>query len=180
MAGRIMLEHDWFPEPLPANVEIGERCWIYSAFAFRHYRSERPCGVHIGADCGVYPGTFFNLGPDGEVRIGDHSSLVGAIIHTNQRIDIGRFVFVGHEVVLADAYCPEPGVFVEPSAGRASIVLEDDCWIGARAVILGGTHIGAGSIVGAAAVVEADVPPLTIVAGNPARVVGRVRTGSTG
>ena len=36
-----MLEHDWFPEPLPENVIFGERSWCYSSFAFAHYRLER-------------------------------------------------------------------------------------------------------------------------------------------
>lgn len=51
------------------------------------------------------------------------------------------------------------------------IVIEDDVWIGAGAIILRGVTIGRGGIVGAGAVVSADVPSFAIVAGNPARVV---------
>lgn len=54
------------------------------------------------------------------------------------------------------------------------IEIQDNVWIGARAVILGGARIGEGSIVGAASVVDFEVPPYSIVAGNPARVVGSV------
>jgi acetyltransferase-like isoleucine patch superfamily enzyme len=54
---------------------------------------------------------------------------------------------------------------------RAKIVVEDDAWIGAGAVILPGVRIGQGAIVGAGAVVTRDVPPFTIVAGAPARVI---------
>jgi virginiamycin A acetyltransferase len=54
-------------------------------------------------------------------------------------------------------------------------VIEDDVWIGAQAVILGRVRIGAGAVVGAAAVVQQDVPPRAIFVGNPGRVVGYVR-----
>lgn len=54
---------------------------------------------------------------------------------------------------------------------RGSITIEADAWIGAGAVILPGVRIGRGAIVGANSVVTEDVPPLTIVAGLPARAV---------
>jgi len=52
------------------------------------------------------------------------------------------------------------------------IVIEEDVWVGARAIVLKGVRIGRGSIVGAGAVVTRDVTPLTRVVGNPARAVG--------
>ena len=51
------------------------------------------------------------------------------------------------------------------------IVIEDDVWIAAGAIILRGVTIGKGAIVGAGAVVSADVPSFAIVVGNPARVI---------
>ena len=53
----------------------------------------------------------------------------------------------------------------------APIVIEDNVWIGKRAAILKGVHIGKGSIIGLGAIVTKDVPPYCIVAGNPARIV---------
>lgn len=44
-------------------------------------------------------------------------------------------------------------------------------WIGSKATILGGVHIGDGAIIGANAVVTKDVPPYTIAVGNPARII---------
>ncbi|KAK1253549.1 hypothetical protein MKX07_001626 [Trichoderma sp. CBMAI-0711] len=57
-----------------------------------------------------------------------------------------------------------------PQQGRP-IVIEQDCWIGGGAIILPGRTIGKGSTVGAGSIVTKDVPPFTIVAGNPARVL---------
>ena len=51
------------------------------------------------------------------------------------------------------------------------ITIEDDVWIGSRAIILKGVTIGRGSIVGAGAVVTKSTPPYSIVAGNPAKMV---------
>jgi acetyltransferase-like isoleucine patch superfamily enzyme len=169
------MSHDWFPRPLPANVVIGERSWLYSSFAFLHYRSRRPCGVRVGRDSGIYAGSFFDLGPCGEVEVGNFCTLVGAVIACDSRVVIEDYAFIAHEVVLADHAAAVPG---EAAVGRAgeppvSIVIGENGWVGARAVLLAGARVGRGAIVGAAAVVDFEVPPFTVVAGNPARVVGR-------
>lgn len=54
------------------------------------------------------------------------------------------------------------------------VVIEDDCFIGHGAIILMGVTVGRGSIVGAGSVVTSDVPPGSVVAGNPARVIHSV------
>ncbi|MEH7581800.1 DapH/DapD/GlmU-related protein, partial [Priestia megaterium] len=54
---------------------------------------------------------------------------------------------------------------------REPVIIEDRVWIGARCIILPGVTIGKGATVGAGAVVTKDVPPYTVVAGNPAKVV---------
>lgn len=51
------------------------------------------------------------------------------------------------------------------------IVIEDDVWVGGRAIILKGVTVGRGSIIGAGAIVTKDVPPYCIVAGMPAKVI---------
>ena len=55
------------------------------------------------------------------------------------------------------------------------IKIEDDAWIGFNATILKGVTVGKGAIVGASSVVTKDVPPYTVVAGNPARIVKTLR-----
>jgi acetyltransferase-like isoleucine patch superfamily enzyme len=171
------LKHDWYSAELPPNVSIGERSWIYSSFAFLHCRSR--LGVQIGAGTGVYNGTFFDLGPLGGVEIGKFCSIVGLIVCSNRRVVLGDYVFVAHEVVIADSHVATP---LEPEHGSEEtlhnqkeksdeIVIGNDVWIGARAVILHGARIGAGSIIGAASVVDFPVPPFSLVAGNPARVI---------
>ena len=164
----ITLEHDWFPKPVPDNVQLGERSWLYSNFAFRHYKSMQPTGVKIGHDTGLYNGTFFDLGPNGEVTIGNFCTLVGAIFATNGKVQIGDYSFLAHEVVLADSFGAVPGGKKDSANG---IIIGENVWIGANAVLLGGTKIGDGAIIGAAAVVDFEVPSHSIVAGNPGKIM---------
>lgn len=175
MSAESILSHDWFPRPLPSNVRIGERSWCYSSFAFLHCRSQNAIGVEIGNDTGIYNGTFFDLGPEGTVQIGNYCTLVGAIIATNGCVTIGDYSFIAHEVVLADhsAAVPSPA---EPHPPGISIGA--NCWIGARAILLRGAVIGDNAIIGAGAVVDFEVPRGAIVAGNPAKIVGAVKAGS--
>jgi acetyltransferase-like isoleucine patch superfamily enzyme len=179
MTASAMLPHDWFPRSIPPNVVIGERSWLYSAYAFLHYRSARPCGLRIGHDTGAYIETFFDVGPDGEVEIGNYCTLAGPIISTNGRVVIGDYAFISREVVIADrsAQFPEWPGSVETGRRPATalvptITVGQDAWIGTRAVLLNGARLGDGAIVGAAAVVDFEVPPYGVVAGNPARLVG--------
>jgi acetyltransferase-like isoleucine patch superfamily enzyme len=58
-------------------------------------------------------------------------------------------------------------------ATKGDIVVADDVWLGAECRVLSGVTIGAGAVVGLAAVVTTDVRPYAVVAGNPAREVGR-------
>jgi acetyltransferase-like isoleucine patch superfamily enzyme len=155
---------------MPGNVTVGERCWCYSAFAFLHHRAERADAVRVGHDTGIYNGTFFDLGPDAQVIIGNYCTLVGAIIATNGRVEIGDYSFLAHEVVLADHFAMTPEHAPPGWQKPESIVLGANVWIGARAVILAGATIGENAIIGAGAVVDGIVPPNSVAAGNPLRI----------
>lgn len=163
-----VLEHDWFPRPLPAGAEVGARSWLYSSYAFHHCRGS----VRIGPDSGVYNGTHFELGPDGEVLIGRFCTIVGAIIAINARVTIGDRTFIAHDVVLAgDAFAVPPGLRGQSPQSGAGITIGENAWIGARAIVLGGSTIGDDAVVGAGAVVSGDVPAGATAVGNPARLV---------
>ena len=60
---------------------------------------------------------------------------------------------------------------IEQGVSRSFVKIEDDCWIAANSILLAGVTVGKGSIVAAGAVVTKDVPPFSIVAGNPAQVI---------
>jgi len=174
------LDHDWFSRPLPANVSLGERTWLHSSYAFLHYQSLAAVGLRVGHDTGIYHGTFFELGPEAEVQIGNYATLVGAIFATNGKVSVGDYALIAHEVVIADADWPLPGDRVRAAsstAGRTApcrVEIADNVWIGAQSILLGSLRIGEGAIIGAGSLVTEDVPAYSIWAGNPGRIVGSI------
>ena len=88
-------------------------------------------------------------------------------------ITIGNDVFIGPKVNLITInHDPDPDNR-SATYGRP-IVIEDKVWIGINSTILPGVKIGYGAIIGAGSVVTKDVEPMTIVAGNPARVIKKI------
>jgi acetyltransferase-like isoleucine patch superfamily enzyme len=176
-----VLAHDWYPGEVPANVILGERSWLHSSFAFIHHRSEREPSVRIGPDSGVYVGTHFDLGPQGVIEIGRYCAVVGTTFASNDRIVIGDRTLIAYGVVIASsafAVPPDARGTIAADGARGSqrdVRIGSDVWIGARAVVLGGSNVGHGAVIGAAAVVDGEVPDYAVAAGNPARIVGWAR-----
>ena len=88
-------------------------------------------------------------------------------------ITIGNGIFIGPKCnLIIINHDPNPNNR-SATYGRP-IVIEDKVWIGINSTILTDVRIGYGSIVGAQSVVTHDVPPMTVVAGNPARVIKKI------
>lgn len=100
---------------------------------------------------------------------------MGYACEINNGVRIGKNVMMGPYVLIytqnhctcnADIPMREQGMLnIQP------VTIEDDVWIGGRVCILPGVTIGHGSVIGACAVVSKDVPPYSVVVGNPGRVV---------
>lgn len=89
--------------------------------------------------------------------------------HKDVRIRIGNQVAVAPEVSFFAAGHDYKSLSLPDTA--ASITVGDHVWIGARSAILQGVTIGEGAVIAAGSVVIKDVPPYTVVAGIPARVI---------
>jgi maltose O-acetyltransferase len=107
----------------------------------------------------------------GPLLIGEGTFInYGASISAHAGVTIGRNVLIGNYVLIMDSDYHD--VYDRTLPGpSAPIIIEDNAWIGARAIILKGVRVGEGAIVAAGAIVTADVPPRTVVAGPAARVV---------
>lgn len=113
-------------------------------------------GVTMGQDCYIDPAAIIETAYPENVTLGnDVRVTAGAIIMTHIK---------GPHYLRDRGFVP---VVLQP------VVLEDHCFIGVNAVILPGVTVGRASVVASGAVVTANVPPLTMVAGNPAKVVRR-------
>jgi acetyltransferase-like isoleucine patch superfamily enzyme len=187
------LEGDWYPGSIPANVSLDDTAYVQTSFSFHLYRSVEPEGVRIGRGASVYLGTMFDIGRHGRVAIGAFTLVNGARIVCDAAVEIGDCCLISWNVVLMDTYRLPRDVVkrrralqrvptldprrAETSVPGLPIRIGPNVWIGFDACVLPGVTIGAGSIVGARSVVSADVPPGTVVAGNPARVIRALEEG---
>lgn len=118
------------------------------------------------------------VGHGARIEIGDNVGVSGCTISASESIRIGNNVLIGSGAIIADsdAHPIDPDERRMGGGGKsAPIVIEDDVFIGARAIILKGVTIGRGSVIGAGAVIAKSIPPYSIAVGNPARIVGDSR-----
>lgn len=116
---------------------------------------------------GLYPGVKLHCRGAGRIAIGDGTFLNRqARVFAGCDVQLGRGCMVSWQTVITD--CTALG----PATACAPVVLEDEVWIGSRAVILGGTRLGHGCIVAAGSVVQGEYPAGSILAGKPAEAIG--------
>jgi acetyltransferase-like isoleucine patch superfamily enzyme len=131
--------------------------------------------VTIGKYAIIRPGNLYG-GELGEgLRVGDHSNIGPfCYIGCSGLISIGKNVMISPRVsIYAENHVFDSTEDTIKSQGvkRKTVVIEDDCWIAANSIILAGVTIGKGSVVAAGSVVSKDVPPYSVVAGVPARII---------
>ena len=110
------------------------------------------------------------------IVIGSGSRIMnGCELIARTMIELGSHCLVGAQVVILDAdfHGIEPDAR-EQIGATSPVTIEDNVWIGTRAIILKGAHIGKDAVVAAGCVVTKDVPAGAIVAGNPMRIIGSV------
>jgi acetyltransferase-like isoleucine patch superfamily enzyme len=119
--------------------------------------------------------------PRANIILGDNVAVSGCTLHCRELIHLGNSVGLGSGCLIMDndghplnslERCNEDqNIRVSP------VVLEDNVWIGGRAILLKGTRIGARSIVQAASVVKGEFPADCIIGGNPAVVISQKQAG---
>jgi acetyltransferase-like isoleucine patch superfamily enzyme len=191
-----ILPWDWYKQAIPESVAVDDSAFLETSYSFLLYRSELPDGVRIGRASATYLGTMFDVCPRGRVTIGDFTLVHGAWFICDSHIEIGDYTLISWNVVLMDTY----GVSLNPAERRKQlralpfeparrmprgapakpIRIGRNVWIGFDCIVLPGVTVGDGSVVGARSVVTEDVPPYTMVAGNPARVVRELENDEAG
>lgn len=105
------------------------------------------------------------------VQLGPHCHVSADIHFGNYVLCAGQVSFIGKNEHRYD--CVGQTVWEAPRGVDRPTVIGNDVWIGHGAIIIGGVHVGDGAVIAAGSVVTKDVPPLTIVGGNPAKIIRR-------
>ena len=151
----VYLDEGVYLHACPAGIDIGQNTLVmhHAELHVYNFRGLPHAGIKVGRDSLI--GEFNVLRGQGGITVGDR-------VYTSPLVQLAA---VDH--VFADPNRP----FVEQGITAQGITVEDDVWIGAGAIVTDGVRIGRGAVVAAGAVVTQDVPPHTVVAGVPARVV---------
>lgn len=151
----------------PQRIRIGAGSLIRGELLVFAHAGE----VAVGRDCYVGDGT--RIWSSARVTIGNRVLIShGVEIHDTNSHPIDAGERHAHFRRIVESGHPREGVRIT----ARPVVIEEDAWIGFGATILKGVTIGRGAIVAAGAVVVTDVPPFSVVAGNPARVIRRHET----
>lgn len=168
-----------------ATCVLGVGAKLLSSSRIRNIRGDTRC-IRVGGHS-VVAGELLVYAHGGDISIGEWCFIgEGTRVWSSGSVDIGDRVLISHNVNIFDSLTHplnarqrhaqfkaimQTGHPHSIDLGEMPVTVSNDVWIGANACVLRGVTIGEGAIVGAGAVVTHDVPPFTIVAGNPARVI---------
>lgn len=126
--------------------------------------------VQIQLPNSVYP---HNVSIENYVRIQDHVRLIAG----KGRLVIKKYSAIGSgTVIIPGAHVPTVGLpqylsYLGINDVNETLIIEEDCWIGAECMLLSKCHIGRGAVVGARSVVTKAIPPYAVVTGTPAKII---------
>ncbi len=126
------------------------------------------CGNNVN----IENGCFFGRGD--KLEVGDYSG-IGVNARIYGAVNIGKYVMMGPDVIIMTAnHCFNDinvPMCLQGHEKEKPVTIDDDVWIGARAIILPGVRIGKGCIIGAGAVVTKSFEPYSIIGGVPAKLL---------
>lgn len=130
--------------------------------------------ILIGKRCRLGRGTELRTEGNGQITIGDDVRInTGCMIVAHGEVVISDYAIIGEYVSIRDAnhgMDPSHPMRYQPHS-ISPVKISRDVWVGRGSCILPGRSIGEGSVVGANSVVTEDIPPFSVAAGIPARVI---------
>ncbi len=144
--------------------------WVahWPSFHLRHWYYRSVLGYTLGRDSSIHMGCFVT---GRHIHIGDNV-VINRRVYLDGRVGVrlGNNISVSPEAYLVSLeHDPNDPHF---NTRGGVVVVDDHAWIGARAMLMPGVHIGEGAVVAAGAVVTKDVEPYQIVGGVPAKPIG--------
>lgn len=155
----------------PGQIRLGRRVKVHGQTSLD---ASSDGGIVLGDRAVLNRYAYINASRGG-VRIGADSAVNNySVINGAGGVEIGDHVLIGPNVQIVSyqhAYADPDTVIGRQELVYKPIVIEDDVWIGASAVILAGVRIGKGSVIGAGSVVTKSCEPYSVMAGVPARKI---------
>jgi acetyltransferase-like isoleucine patch superfamily enzyme len=141
--------------------------------------SMREGRLRIGPHVLLEPNVWLTAPAPGRIEIGSGSFLnIGVMVAAADLVEIGEHCMFANGCFLTDAEHrfddPERPVPWQGYTSDGPTRIGDNVWCGANVVITSGVTVGARSVIGANSVVTSDIPPFSIAAGAPARVLRRI------
>lgn len=127
--------------------------------------------IQVNGDCMIFYGADIEVFKGGELILGGNfQANINCTIICAEKIVLGKGVRIGRNVTIRDN---NGGHFIAREGYKNSqpVIIGDRVWLGEGCTVMSGVKIGEGAIIGASSLVVSDVPPNSIVSGNPARVV---------
>lgn len=156
-------------------VKIGKKIRIRSYFSVNSYDKGT---LRINFDDGVYIDRMVSLRGTGNINIGKYTSIgEKTTILAEQEVTIGDYVQIAQNCVISDndhVFNKKNTKIMHSGVNKQKITIQDNVWIGANATIVKGVTIGEGSVVAAGAVITKDVPPHSVAAGIPAKIIKQI------
>lgn len=180
----------WFKIQMKLFSNIyGKQCYVDGIV---YIKSQKKSSIKIGNNftllsrkesnlVGITNKASFQVIDSGRIEIGNHCGFSSTVFSSRNLIQIGDYVKIGgnvrifdHDYHSLDYLNRRDSLLDRNNVKSAPIIIEDDVFIGTNSIILKGVHIGARSIIGAGSVVSIkNIPPDSIVAGNPAKIIKR-------
>jgi len=135
--------------------------------------------LRIGANTLLEPGCWLTLGPEARIEIGSGSFLNrNTMVAATELVEIGDHVMFANGCFIGDAAHrfddPDRPVTEQGFTTKGPVRIGDNCWFGVNCVVTSGVTIGERCVIGANSVVAGDLPPRTIAAGAPAKVIREI------
>jgi acetyltransferase-like isoleucine patch superfamily enzyme len=132
--------------------------------------------LRIGEGTLLEPGCWLTLGPEATIAIGAGCFLNrNAMLAAHERIEIGDHTMLANGCFVGDADHrfddPEAPITHQGFTAKGPVRIGANCWLGVNVAVTSGVTIGERCVIGANSVVNSDIPPGSIAAGAPARVI---------